>query len=139
MLMIKKFFPFLIGLPAILCCGCESLIMGEGLAYSDFVTISNNSERDIVVRMSLNYPDTILPRDCIYEYYIFHPNDVHTIRRLEDENYFKINPVVQLFVYDYKTMVSTDFDTLRLNSMELKRYELSRERLEKCSSYITYP
>lgn len=137
--MIKKFFPFLIGLPAILCCGCDSLIMGEGLAYSDFVTIANNSERDIVVRMSLNYPDTILPKDCIYEYYIFHPKDVHTIRRLEDNNYFKISPVVQLFVYDYMTMVSTDFDTLRLNSMELKRFELTKELLKDLNAIITFP
>ena len=89
--------------------------------------------------MSLNYPDTILPKDCIYEYYIFHPNDVHTIRRIENENYFKINPVVQLFVYDYKTMVSTDFDTLRLNSMELKRFELTKELLKDLNAIITFP
>ena len=53
---LKSIF-LLVGLPAILFCGCD-FFEGYKVAYSDFVTLANNSDRDIVVRMSLNYPDT---------------------------------------------------------------------------------
>lgn len=108
--------------------------------FTRFITFRNNSARDILLRISTNYPDTMLPKDCIEVYEVFRAGQSTDAVFLQ--SYIKkilMNDVLILFVYDYKTFAYTPFDSVRINHLELSRYELTREWLDEHDWTVVYP
>ena len=105
-----------------------------------FFTFQNNSSEDILLRISTNCADTLLPEDCIEAYGVYRAGQSTDVTyQLSFIEELLTNDVLTLFAYDYKMFAYTPFDSVRHNHLELRRYELTREWLEEHDWTVVYP
>lgn len=136
----------------LLCCsiimvfiGCDDSEFGP---WHKFVTIQNNSDRHLIIGISVDYPNTskiaLSKADTCPPYqsadYIvgFYRNEL-----------FEMNPIIELYIYDRydiaayyandKVPLQDLIEQLPKADILLKRYELTREWLEQHDWTVTYP
>ncbi len=113
----------------------------EDLGYNyNLITVSNESDKDIMVMGSTNYPDTLYPLN----------NDNYLCSRIlkGETNYFGSdsysrkdifkNPKFQIFIVDLSIYDKTPSDTIRKYNMYEERIEFTKTELEQMKWHVTY-
>lgn len=119
-------------------CGCDEF-------KTDVVTVCNESNDTIMAVISFNYPDTCVSNSDIKSIGgRLLPNQTKTMTSYDytlDELLPK-NHIMQIFVFKdkyYSIFASKGSKYLQTRGLMLKRYELSREELEKAGWRVLYP
>lgn len=124
---------------------CDNLEWGP---WRKFVTIQNNSDKTLLIGMSLDYPNT---SKIMYSKEDKCPPHQSTdyITAYYPSELFRENPIVELFIFDCddldayyandKVPITTLYEQLPKAHIELKRYELTHEWLEQHDWTVTYP
>lgn len=116
--------------------------MGEDFGGIPFITIDNQSDKEILLCYTFDHPDTTLYRDHFYPAKNNGPTPPYTKEvaycKSTRKEVFGMNPIVQIFVLDYK-----QWTNYKLSDEErwsyLRRYEFTREWLEEHDWTVTYP
>lgn len=114
---------------------CEDL----GFNYN-LIKISNESDKNIMVVGSIDYPSTLYPLN----------NDIYLSSRVlkGETNYFGSdyfsrndifrNPKFQIFIVDLSIYNKTPSDTIRKYNMYEERLEFTKQELEQMKWHVTY-
>ena len=111
------------------------------------INFNNTSKSDVYVHGSYNYPDTLLtyefPSPTLNPQIFKVGANSSSEQALETRgNYLaKLKDIERfvVFVFDAEVLETTPWDTVKVNYMVLKRYDLSLEDLESLNWTITYP
>ena len=116
--------------------------LGEDLAGNPFITIDNQSDKEILLFYTFDYPDTTLYREHFYPARNDGPTPPHTKEvaycKSTRQEVFGMNPIVQIFVVDYKQWRDNSLPS-EVRWSYLRRYELTRKWLEEHDWTVTYP
>ena len=116
--------------------------MGDDKTGNPFITFDNQSDKEVLLCYTFDYPDSTLYRDHFYPAHDNVSTPPHTKKVAYCEStrkeIFSMNSIVQIFVVDYKQWSNYSIpDEVRWSY--LRRYELTREWLEKHNWTVTYP
>lgn len=116
--------------------------MGEDKSGVPFIALNNQSDETVMLIYKFDYPDTMLYHTYSLIAWDDLPIPPHKKRvancALTREEVFSLNPIVQIFVVDYKKRYNSKLPEEERNAY-LRRYELTREWLEEHDWTVTYP
>lgn len=118
------------------------LWLGEDVAGDLFITLDNQSDKEVLICYTFDYPDTTLYRDRFSPPRDVGPTPPHTkgyvYCKLKRDEIFRMNSIVQIFVLDYKQWRDNSLPP-EVRWSYLRRYELTRKWLEENDWTVTYP
>jgi hypothetical protein len=103
--------------------------------------IRNTSDSSVYFAFSYSYPDTSLSRINSVPHYngnMWQKLLAHE-GKYETTGVFDLNPTTFVFIFDAHTIETTPWDTIVKHYNILKRYQLTKDDMEKLDWVITYP
>ncbi len=108
----------------------------KGVIYPVF-SIKNNSNKVLLYSYSTLYPDTSIAK--VSSYKIINP-EMNSEKINGPFGYgTSSNGIVEIFLFDSVVYSTTPWDTIVKKYMILKRYDLTRDSINKMGGVITYP
>lgn len=109
------------------------------VAYVDALIIQNNSKDTIIFTYSTTYPDTSIGylHSVIGTGILPNTNQTRSIPELNNSNYE--HGVIEILLFDWRTVRENSWNDIQSKYLILKRYDLTLDSLKKMNNTIVYP
>jgi len=117
-------------------CSCWYLIKTE-----PHIKIKNNSGKAIYIGVSYSYPDTGINKIDFVPY--INGNKTQKINAYDSvykgSSFLDMSPTIEMFFFDADVVEKNPWDSIVAHNWVLKRYQFTKDDVEKWHWTITYP